>query len=54
MLDKLQNLLKEAWRRPKVRKMRKQGVMGKKGKAMKKENKKRRSDVKKNRKKVDF
>ncbi len=52
VLDKLQTILLKAYPRPKVRKMRK-GI-SKKAKARNKENKKRRSDVKNNRKKVDF
>lgn len=50
--DKLQELILKNYPRPKVRKMRK-GI-SKKAKAINKENKRKRSDVKKSRGRVDF
>lgn len=51
-LDKLEEIILKNYPRPKVRKMRK-GI-SKKSKAINKENKRRKSDIKKNRKRVDF
>jgi protein subunit release factor B len=52
VLDKLQDIILKNYPRPKVRKMRK-GV-SKKAKAINKEQKRWKSEVKKNRKRVDF
>jgi protein subunit release factor B len=52
VLDKLQTIVLMSYPRPKVRKMRK-GI-SRKAKVINKETKRRKSDVKKNRKQVDF